>query len=520
MGDAGSAPAKDFFVSYTGADRAWAEWVGWTLEDAGHSVILQAWDFKAGENFIRNMHRALQQCGRTIAVFSDAYMRSGFCEDEWTSAFITRNLIPIRIDDVQPTGLLKPLGYLDIFGLEEDEARAQLLAALKAGRGKPDVKAHFPGSVTRTVAKPSRFPAKAPAVWSVPHRNPHFSGREGVLERLEAALAAGGRSALTQVLAGLGGIGKTELALEYAHRFQDRYDLVWWCPSEAATQLAASYRALAGALDLRERDAARDEDVVRALRTALEARSGWLLVFDNADSEGDLIPFVPSRGGGHVIVTSRDNAWRRLATPLEVGIWPRAEAVEFLLARSGDADTGAAGRLAEALGDLPLALEQATAYVRAGHLSLARYLEMLEQGYAADLWRRGADPERTVAVTWELSFAKVAELCPAAAQLLDSVAFLAPDAIPLALIRDGAPFLPEPLKAACGNPVVFEDAIAALVRYSLVGRDGDHLSVHRIVQAVTRNRLSDDDRRMWAGRAASLFYAVLVAPTPDRKSVV
>jgi tetratricopeptide (TPR) repeat protein len=220
----------------------------------------------------------------------------------------------------------------------------------------------------------------------------------------------------------------------------------------------------------------------------------------------DALPRAPT---GHVLVTSRNPAWGGIAQALPLDRWPREESVRFLRERSGKADDRAADRVADALGDLPLALEQAAAYCEQTGTTLTDYADLLEQGYGAELWQEPRDLERTVAAVWEVSFSKVEADSPAAAALLQLCAFLAPDDIPLGVIRDGADILPEPLKAAATRPVAFNTAVGALLRYSLARRDGEALSVHRLVQAVTRDRLIAEEHGRWAERAATLMNNAL-----------
>ncbi len=161
------------------------------------------------------------------------------------------------------------------------------------------------------------------------------------------------------------------------------------------------------------------------------------------------------------------------------------------------------------LGDLPLALEQAAAYVRETRRSLAWYGDQLEKGHGGKLWAKGKDAERTVTATWTLSFERIEAELPAGADLLRLCAFLAPDDIPLDVIRDGAEHLPGPLRGTCGDEIDFEDAVAAVLRYSLARRDGETLAVHRVVQAVTRDRLAEEQKGQWAACAAKILNAAL-----------
>jgi tetratricopeptide (TPR) repeat protein len=345
----------------------------------------------------------------------------------------------------------------------------------------------------------------AGVVWNVPRaRNPNFTGREEMLADLRAALTSGQAAALTQVpqaIHGLGGVGKTQLAIEYAYRHRAEYSLVWWVRAEEPAALAGDYAAMAAALDLPQKEAREQAVVVEAVRRWLEQNTGWLLVFDNAGEPTDVRDYLPRSAGGHVIITSRNPAWGAVARPLGVQVFERPTSVEFLLKRTGQADQEAAGKLAEALGDLPLALEQAVAYIEATGESVSGYLRMFRERQAELLKRPSPSSDTTVATTWELSFQQVDRRSPAAAALLNLCAFLAPDDISLDIVQQ-APKLPEPLAEAAADAVQFDDAIGALRRFSLVSRSGDVLSVHRLVQAVTRERLAEEARKRWAAAAA------------------
>jgi tetratricopeptide (TPR) repeat protein len=495
---------KDFFVSYTGGDHRWAEWIAWVLEEAGHTVVLQAWDFHASENFIANMHRALEETVRTLAILSPAYCTSNYCQREWTAALAKAGqdgadrLLPVRIADFTPPGLFAPIAYLDLVGVEEGEARGQLLAGVRQTRAKPETAPPFPGSYARAVLEKPRFPGALPDVWNLPHRNPHFTGREELIEQL--------RGTQTAAIHGLGGVGKTQLAIEYAYRFKDDYDVVWWLRAEDPVLLADDCTALARALDLDEKDAREQTIIIAAVRHWLERHGRWLLVYDNAEDPKVIREALPR--AGHILITSRNPAWGSIARPLHLSLWPRADSIRFLRERRGEADDRAADRVAEALGDLPLALEQAAAYCEQTGITLTDYADLLER-YGAELWREPRDLERTVAAVWELSFSKVEAESPAGAALLQLCAFFAPDNIPLNAICASAARLPEPLRGVAIHPVEFNRAVRALLRYSLAHRNGEVLSIHRLVQAVTRDRLPAKEQEREAERAAILMSHAL-----------
>jgi hypothetical protein len=147
--------STDFFVSYTSIDRTWAEWIGWVLEEHGVSVQLQAWDFAPGSNFVLEMHRAATEAQRTLAVLSPDYLKSQFGAPEWAAAFagdpqgFKRRLVPVRIRECRPEGLLAAVVYIDLVGKEEEDAQRRLIQGLQGTRAKPSLRPAFPGSEKR-----------------------------------------------------------------------------------------------------------------------------------------------------------------------------------------------------------------------------------------------------------------------------------------------------------------------------------------------------------------------------------
>jgi len=362
--------------------------------------------------------------------------------------------------------------------------------------------AHRDVSRARRGSRYSSVPPAAllPPIWNVPHRrNPDFTGRDELLADIEASLASDGHAALTQAIVGLGGIGKTQLALEYAYRHAGDYQAVWWVRSEEPAQLAADYAALATPLELPERTASDQGAIVAAARRWLERNTGWLLILDNAPGPEAVADHLPRAGAGHVLITSRDQNWGGMAAAVEVPVLPQEEAVAFLGKRTGWSGPEV-GALAEELGRLPLALEQAAAYAAATGCSVTGYLELFRSRRQALLQRGKARRgyRGTVASTWSLSMAEAAAQCPAAAGLLSLCAYLAPDHIPLSFVQEGAEFFPEPLAEAARDPLLLHDAVAALRRYSLVNVHQEALSVHRLVQAVVRDGLSKEEQEQWA----------------------
>ncbi len=512
---------KDFFISYNKANRAWAEWIAWTLEEEKYTTILQAWDFAAGSNFVLEMDEAAKQATRTIAVLSPDYLNARYTQPEWAAAFAKdptgkqRKLILVRVRDCDVEGLLGQIVYIDLCGLGEAAARACLITGVSGERAKPATKPTFPG-VIRSVPERPAFPGALPPVWNVPHpRNRNFTGREPLLDRLRASIASSGPAALTAVH-GLGGVGKTQVALEYAYRHAGDYTVVWWVRSEEPAQLASDYAGLAQPLDLPQKDAQDQRLIIAAVRHWLEHNPKWLLVFDNAESPDAVREYLPHGSTGHIIITSRDPNWGSTAEPLNVDVFLRVESIAFLEKRTGQGGDHA-DALANEMGDLPLALEQAAAYIEAAHSALAEYLNLF-QTRREELWKDEKPPEgypATVTTTWSLAMTQVQAESPAAADLLNLCAFLDPDEIPLNLFTDHSDQLPEPLKLVAADPIQLNRALAALLRYSLIQRDADRISVHRLIQTVTGDRLTNVARKEWIAVAVHLMQTAFAFDQND-----
>ena len=513
----------DFFVSHAGTDRAWAEWAAWQLTDAGYTVELAVWDWAAGQNVVLAMSDALARCDRVVALFSAAYFeRARYTTEEWTAALLhgpgrhQGRLVPVRVENLPAEAMpevLRQLIFCDLFGLDAPEARRMLLEAVK-GPARPDGEPVFPGtgtlgSLRKLGGAGPRLPGSVPRVWNLPARNPGFTGRDGLLVAVRERLVADDR-AVVQAFQGMGGVGKTQLAIEYAYRFAGAYEAAWWVGAEQAGLIGDQFAALGVALGCIQLGAG--AEVVRAaVLGELRERGGWLLVFDNAENPANIIGWLPG-GGGHVLITSRERAWAEVAAPVEVDVLARAESVAILRDRVTGLSESDADRLADQLGDLPLAVAQAAGFMAETGTTAAQYLELLrtQAGTLLDQAAPGSAYPRSLAAATRLTADRLDTEDPAAAQLASVCAFLAPEPVPEDLFTGTPGELPGELATQAADPLAWRQTLARLGRQSLARIDQRGLVMHRLTQAILRDRLTSAQ----AAAARACTEAVLAAADP------
>src|SRR3954467_6808715 len=424
----------DFFISHAGRDTGWAEWLAWQLQQVGYTVELDVWDWGPGEDFVARMQQALQRADRLLAVCSEAYFTSAFGGAELRAAFAGSaaaggRIVPVLIEPVTLPALYAPLIHLDLTGLDEAAAAARLRTRLAGGR--PTGPPPFPREEAPSGDRPG-FAGSLPAVWKVPPRNPRFTGRDGMLTELRRRLGGGEGTLVVQALYGLGGVGKTQLAIEYAHRFAGDYDLVWWIDAEQPVLIPDQLAGLATRLALPAGGTV--ADTVERLLAELRGRDRWLLVFDNAEQPQQIAAYRPG-GVGHVLITSRSPGWGALGGRMEVDVLARAETIALLCARIPALDEELADKLAAELGDLPPPAARAAGYLEQTDLPAADYLRRFRTRRVTLLTRGDVvGYAGRIDTTWALSLERLRAQHPAAVALLQLAAFLAPEPIPLALI--------------------------------------------------------------------------------------
>ena len=515
----------DFFISHAGQDRAWAEWVAWQLADAGYTLELDVWDWAAGQNFVIKMSEALDRADRVVALFSEAYFEPArYTTLEWSSSLVhapgaaQEQLVPVRVESVPAEKMpevLRPLVFRDVFGLGEEEARQVLLEAVQ-GPARPDAAPPFPGpgparSLSRLGGSAPRLPGSlSPQVWKVPPPNPVFAGRDGLLVRVRDQLLDRPWAQAQVLLQGRGGVGKTQLAIQYANQFAGEYDIEWWVDAENPELISRQLAELAVDLRCAKRETEEVSLAVRAALAELRRRDRWLLVFDNVENPDDVTEWLPQGTSGHVLITSRAGGGDDVATTVRVDVFARAESVAVLQARVPDLSDSDADRLAARLGDVPLAVRQAARYMLGTGTSPDEYIALLDSS-AADLLgdlRRSGYP-RSLAGVVALAVERLTAEEPAAAELVKVGAFLASEPEPIPprqWFAAAAGQLPDALRARVADPSAFP-RLLELISSRGLARVDHGLYLHRLTQAILRDQLGAEEAAVMRRCADAILAA-------------
>ncbi|GHH75803.1 hypothetical protein GCM10018781_45560 [Kitasatospora indigofera] len=519
--------SRQVYVSYAPGERMWAEWAAAELAGFGylaslHSAAEPLDDPLPSAADVPEAAGPAAGDGRVLALLSPEYSALPRAGEIW------RRLPPAGPDGGPEKLLVLRIGASagrpaapfagreapDLTRSSAEAAQSQLFELLGPAPGA----GRWLDGADEPAPDPARFPGRRPAVQGIPPRNAAFTGRGRLLELLRDRFGPGPAAVPVQVLHGLGGVGKSQTAAEYAHRFGAGYDVIWWVPADDPAGIPQRLAELAPGLGLRSGD-----DVGRTATAVLDAlRLGrpyrrWLLVYDNAEDPEALAPWLPAGcAGGHVIVTSRNRNWAGHAGRTEVDVFTREESVQLLSGTAG-VRNAEGERIAGLLGDLPLAVGQAAAWLRETPMPAATYLDLLEVTLTELLDRTGPGPDdypHSTAATLRIAVQDLARANAPAARMLEICAFFGPDAIPARLLYS------RPVIEALGLPegarhdlLATGEFLRAVNRFGLARFDqaAGTIDVHRLVRAVLHDQVEGTDEAVI--RAA--VHSALAADAPD-----
>ena len=507
----------DIFISYSSHDRAWANWIGQALQELGHTALIHKWEIPAGGGVSSWVER-LQVADRVLCVVSKAYLAADYSSRELEIARLAAEnkrpnfVLPVFVENCAAPASLADIKRCDLYGVGEDEARAQLTAYLSPA-ARPSGTVRFPGSKpaipASTQVDSGSFPGRRFVLSNIPIAVPqHFVGREDAIQAVDAEFEGTKRPVAAVVVLGMRGVGKTTLAAAYAERRRADYRATWWIRAETE----ATMRADLVALGVRLGWVAADEKEEPALATVRERLrdegEGLLLIYDNAIDAESVRDYLPLGGLARVLVTSNAPAWR---ASRHAGRDRRlAEGHRRRLSDRPHRPRKGARRGRSLVGNA----RRPTARARAG-----RGLLRAAGPFARRVRRRfEAAPSRlldtdkdapgdyhnklTAAKAFALAIDEAAKLHPAAEPLIVHAALLAPEPIPLFLFSEGREKFGEPLASLLADDGL-DEAVAALRAFALVDRETipderdpaietASIRLHRLVRTVAAARLQGD----------------------------
>ncbi|MFE6159608.1 FxSxx-COOH system tetratricopeptide repeat protein [Streptomyces sp. NPDC056486] len=517
----GNAEPERFLVVFPGYHRPWAAWIAHRLESHGHRATLQRWDPRRDDPLEDALGDLLLARGRVLLVLNDWFFELGpRPASEWNDVlrgFVAANADRFAAVNLTNRPLLPSTAVLEpatLWGLGEEEAEERLLSRLGLE----------PGTAARrtTPVRSVRFPETQPEIWGeVPRRNSRFTGRDDLLLELHQRLTDAERGNAACTLVGMSGIGKTQVAAEYANRFRPDYDVVWWVNSDDRNVQRDRFGELSAALGLRSGNEPGER--IRAVRDALrrgDPHSRWLVIFDGWDDTDGANVLLPN-GPGHVLITSRNRGWGEHTDVLEVPGFDRSESTGYLMRRAPHVTAEQADEVAIEFGDVPLPLVQAASWLGESGMEVPEYLRMVRERRlsTADELSTGDGLPHSSLTSWSILINRLRRSQPQAIEVLNLCTSFAPGRIPLGLIRAYPQAdLPEELRWMATDLPAWTRALDTLVNYSVLSREnrgpantdmGPHqesVHMHRLVHDIV-TRLTDDEGREIYRRAVRRLLA-------------
>lgn len=527
-GSPGGWSARHFTVSHAGARRDWAVWTAHQLERHGCRTALQRWDPPPGMPLADALAGLLGAPGRVLLLLDDTYLRLGHHgAQEWVQA-LHEVVVPhaerfaaVNLSSGPPPAPLALLEPPDLTDLDGEAALRLLLAATGLEQTPLAPAGEAPGA--------PRFPAVPPDLWNVPRRNLRFTGRDAILEELHARFAAGGPAGARVALRGISGVGKSQIVIEYAHRYANEYDAVWWLGAGYRATVRQQFAGLAGHLGLEPQGRGDPVHTVRAALRAGRPFRRWLLVVEGADDLDPVEDLLPERGG-HVALTTLNRGWAASGGIPEIHVEPftRAESIGYARRHVARLTEAEADQLADAVEDFPLLLAQTSAWLDANPMPATEYIGLL-RGADADTIRIQTLPDYPLGfqASWAITLGSLERDSPAAAELLRLFAMFSHASVPVRRLERSRPGdLPPRLAALAADPAAWRDVLRRLsestaVRMDTVQTSGGEsyvasVDMHNLYHRFLRHSLSPDDR----DDLSAVACRVLVAADPRKPADV
>ncbi|MEU6225387.1 FxSxx-COOH system tetratricopeptide repeat protein [Streptomyces sp. NPDC047042] len=503
-------------ISFAGFNRPWATWIAYHLEQLGHRTTLLRWDPPVSVPLADALRGLLEASGRILLVLDDWYFNLGPRSDEqWTAAL--REVVPEYADRFTAvsvaTRAIPPGGErlepVDLRDLDSGEARRRILVRLG-----------LPATDTPQVGDNApRFPNDPPSVLNTPRRNLRFTGRDWALDELHSMLNRSEEGASRVALRGISGVGKSQIAIEYAHRFGNDYDVVWWVNAGYRATAREQFADLARRLQLSVGTELGER--IRAVREALRTGSPhrrWLVIFDSADDMSQVEDLLPE-GNGHVLVTTLTQDWATSGRLSEIPILPfaRDESVAYVRRRAPRLTEEEADQLAEAVQDLPLLLAQTAAWLDANRMPAREYIDLIRKGGANQIGIRISDDyPMGFQTSWSITLNTLEVNYPEASELLRLFSLFSPDAIPVRLIQNAHPSdLPDHLASLAVDPIRWYSALQRLSESTAVqlayesSSEGDPLvggaTMHRLYHSFLTSMLPEERREAMSAVACEVL---------------
>lgn len=524
--------ALKLFYSYAHKDERWRKRIETHLSMLQRQGYIASWhdqNITAGATWAGEIDAHLTTADIILLLISPDFLASEYCYSVEMMRAMERHdageahVIPIILRPTDWKGT--PFERLQVLPsnaqpLSRWQNRDEALLDITTGIRKAidELNAHFSDTPPFYSTRPADT-TRALASWNVPyHRNTYFTGREDILAYLHSTFIKGQDGTLIQAIGGLGGIGKTQIAVEYAYQHREEYKAILWAKADSREILASDFVGIAELLNLPQKNTQDQKHIVSAVKQWLQINTKWLLILDNAEDFAMIREYLPSVGKGHILLTTRTRIIGRIARYIEVskmrpeegGLfllrWANIIAIDAPLDTAPVADQIKAIEISKVMDGLPLALDQAGAYIEETACSLSSYLNLYQKQNTVLLKRRGkliSDHPESVFTTWSPSFEKIQQANPAAAELLRFCAFLHPDAIPEEIIIEGASELGPVLYPVAKDPFELNDAIGELLKFSLIQRDSaaSTITMHRLLQTVVKAGMDEATQRLWAERA-------------------